>query len=140
MTTQSPPSSGAGCGQAPDWTVGRCRTAACNRTAAIGDVGKDDTAFDQRDALVEFVASATWRDPAEDDAHMGAARRYAADLEPHASAYVNVLSDEGEAGVQRAYRGDKLIRLGELKDRYDPDNVFHLNHNIRPRRPAERRR
>ena len=40
--------------------------------------------------------------------------------------------DEGEAGVRRAYRGDKLARLTALKDRYDPDNVFHRNQNIRP--------
>jgi FAD/FMN-containing dehydrogenase len=102
---------------------------------AIAAVGDDETAFSHRDALVEFVAVAGWTDPAEDEARMAAARRYGAAVEPFASGvYVNDLTDEGEAGIRRAYSPDKLARLAALKDRHDPDNVFHLNHNIRPRR------
>ena len=102
---------------------------------AIAAVGHDDTAFSHRDALVEFVAVAGWTDPAEDEARIAAARRYGTAVEPFASGvYVNDLTDEGEAGIQRAYGQDKLARLAALKDRYDPDNVFHLNHNIPPRR------
>jgi FAD/FMN-containing dehydrogenase len=101
---------------------------------AIAEVGDDDTAFSHRDALVEFVGVAGWTDPAEDEGRMAAARRYGAVVEPFASGvYVNDLADEGEAGIRRAYRPDKLDRLAALKDRYDPGNVFHRNHNIRPR-------
>jgi FAD/FMN-containing dehydrogenase len=76
---------------------------------------------------------AGWTDPAEDEARMAAARRYGAAVEPFASGvYVNDLTDEGEAGIRRAYSPDKLARLTALKDRYDPGNLFHLNHNIRP--------
>jgi hypothetical protein len=64
---------------------------------------------------------------------MSAARRAAAAVEPFASgACVNVLSDEGDAGVRRAYPSAKLARLAALKNTHDPANVFHLSHNIRP--------
>jgi FAD/FMN-containing dehydrogenase len=90
-------------------------------------------AFSHRDALVEFIAAASWTDPAEDEARISAARQYGAAVEPFASGvYVNDLADEGEGGVRRAYGADKLARLATIKARYDPDNVFHLNHNIRP--------
>ena len=100
---------------------------------AIAEVPDDATAFSHRATLFEFVTSNGWTDPAEDEARMAAARRCAAAIEPFASgAYVNALSDEGDEGVRRAYPAEKLARLVALKDQYDPENVFHLNHNIRP--------
>jgi hypothetical protein len=100
---------------------------------AIAEVDHDATAFGHRDALVEFVGVASWTDPAEDEARITAARRYGAAVEPFASGvYVNDLTDEGQAGIRRADSPEKLARLTTVKDRYDPANVFHLNHNIRP--------
>jgi FAD/FMN-containing dehydrogenase len=100
---------------------------------AIASLSDDESAFSHRETMVEFVAAAGWTDPAEDERRIAAARRFGAAIEPFASGvYVNVLSDEGEEGVRRAYRPDKLVRLAALKHRYDPENVFHLNHNIRP--------
>jgi FAD/FMN-containing dehydrogenase len=100
---------------------------------AIRAVPDADSAFSHRDATFEFVAAARWSDPAEDEQRMSAARRYAASLEPFASGmYVNVMSDEGAAGVARAYPSAKLARLRALKTAYDPGNVFHLNQNIQP--------
>jgi FAD/FMN-containing dehydrogenase len=100
---------------------------------AIGDAPDEATAFSHRDTLVEFVAAAKWTDPAEDEARIAAARRYGASLAPYASgAYVNALTDEGRAGVQRAFPPSTLARLTDLKNAWDPDNVFHLNHNIAP--------
>jgi FAD/FMN-containing dehydrogenase len=100
---------------------------------AIADVPDADSAFGQRDAMFEFVAAARWSDPAEDQDRMAAARRYAASLERFATGmYVNSMSDEGAAGVRRAYSPTKLARLIALKNAYDPDNVFHLNQNIAP--------
>jgi FAD/FMN-containing dehydrogenase len=100
---------------------------------AIADVSDDETAFGHRDALVEFVAVSRWTDPTEDEMRVSAARRFGAAIEPFASGvYVNDLADEGEGGVRRAYGSAKMARLTDLKDRYDPQNIFHLNHNIRP--------
>ena len=100
---------------------------------AIGEVGNDDSAFSHRDALVEFFGGQTWTDPAEDAARMASARAFGTAMAPFASGvYVNALMDEGEDGVRRAYGDAKLRRLAELKRRWDPENVFHLNQNIAP--------
>src|SRR5215203_4385335 len=100
---------------------------------AIADVPEDDAAFSHRDTAFELGASTGWTDPGEDDVRIETARSYAATLEPFASGvYVNVLGDEGAAGVRRAYSPEKLARLTTVKDTYDPRNVFHLNQNIRP--------
>jgi FAD/FMN-containing dehydrogenase len=100
---------------------------------AIADVDDDATAFSHRRTRFEYVAGVKWTAPDEDGLRMGAARQAAAKLDPFAQgAYVNALSDEGASGVRRAYSGAKLARLTAVKDAYDPDNVFHLNHNIAP--------
>jgi hypothetical protein len=99
---------------------------------AIAEVGDTDTAFSHRRTLFEFGTSIGWTDPGEDEVRMAAARRSAEAIEPFASGvYVNALSDEGAEGVRRAYAPEQLKRLTAVKDRYDPDNVFHLNVNIR---------
>jgi FAD/FMN-containing dehydrogenase len=99
----------------------------------IADVDDDATAFSHRQTRFEYTASVAWADPDQDAMRRGAARRAAAKLEPFAAgAYVNALSDEGAAGVGRAYSDAQRLRLTAVKDAYDPDNVFHLNHNIVP--------
>jgi FAD/FMN-containing dehydrogenase len=61
-------------------------------------------------------------------------------LEPYAtdeSVYVNALSDGvDDARVRSAYGKEKYDRLAEIKQRYDPQNLFHRNANIRPARAA----
>jgi FAD/FMN-containing dehydrogenase len=49
-------------------------------------------------------------------------------------AYVGFIGEEGEDGVRRAYPPATLKRLAQVKRRYDPDNLFHLNLNIAPDR------
>jgi hypothetical protein len=99
---------------------------------AIGEVGDDESAFSFRRTLVEWFGGATWADSSEDAARMAAARAWSATLEPFGTGtYVNVIADTG-ADVGRAYKTNQLARLAELKRKYDPDNVFHLNQNIRP--------
>jgi FAD/FMN-containing dehydrogenase len=54
-------------------------------------------------------------------------------LEPfHTSVYVNHLMEEGEERIRQAYGTKKYDRLKALKRRYDPDNLFRLNQNIKP--------
>jgi len=100
---------------------------------AIAEVPDVATAFSQRGTAFEYVVAARWTDPAEDESRIVRARKSAAGLEPFASgAYVNVLGDDGAAGVRRAYSAAKLTSLTALKDAVDPDNLFHLNQNIPP--------
>ena len=100
---------------------------------AIADVADDATAFSQRDTLFEYVAATRWTDPAEDTERIERARLSASRLAPFASGvYVNVLTDEGIAGIRAAYPPAKLARLGAVKAAWDPDNVFHRNQNILP--------
>jgi FAD/FMN-containing dehydrogenase len=100
---------------------------------AIADVPDADTAFSHRHTQFEYVGATSWTDAASDCARMELVRRCAERIAPYANgAYVNTLNDEGAAGVQRAYTTAKLMRLTAVKDTYDPDNVFHLNHNIAP--------
>jgi FAD/FMN-containing dehydrogenase len=100
---------------------------------AIAAVPDEDSAFSHRQTMFEFVTATGWTDPAEDPARTAAVRRSATVIEPFGSGlYTNVANDEGQAGVRRSYSPSKLARLTALKDVHDPDNVFHLNHNIRP--------
>ena len=61
------------------------------------------------------------------------ARDYWDELHPESAggAYINFMMDEGQDRIQASYRGN-YARLAQVKRRYDPDNTFHVNQNIRP--------
>ena len=103
---------------------------------AIGRVDPNDTAIGSRDAPWCYHALAMWMDPSQEaeDAHIGWARGLAEDLGPYTTtgAYLNLTSDEGDERVRDTFGPEGYARLVELKDRYDPTNLFHLNQNIRP--------
>jgi FAD/FMN-containing dehydrogenase len=101
---------------------------------AIARVGEDETAYGNRHAVVDFIASATWTEPADDVRHMAAARDVWQAVSAHGSSgvYVNNLGSEGEDRIRAAYGASKYERLAGIKARYDPENIFHLNQNIRP--------
>jgi FAD/FMN-containing dehydrogenase len=76
-----------------------------------------------------------WEDPADDDRGRQWSRDLCADMKPWATGgvYLNFVGDEGEDRVVAGYGGEaSYARLAAVKAEYDPDNLFHLNHNVRP--------
>ena len=100
---------------------------------AVGRVAPDATAYPHRhlaDALHIFPG---WPDPAGDEAAIGWAKALYERLEPFAEGgvYVNMLAEDEVGRVPRAY-GTNFARLAALKKKWDPDNLFRMNHNIPP--------
>jgi FAD/FMN-containing dehydrogenase len=77
-----------------------------------------------------------WDDPADDDRAMRWAHDLRSALKPWATGavYLNFIGDEGRDRVIAGLGSDNYRRLAKVKAAYDPDNVFHLNHNIEPAR------
>jgi len=100
---------------------------ACHRVAP------DATAFSHRDANFATVIAGMWPDPADNPARIAWVRDYYAATAPHSKpgGYVNFMAGDDQERVRANY-GANYPRLAEIKRRYDPDNVFHLNQNIRP--------
>lgn len=93
------------------------------------------TAMGFRDTAYIFVMISAWLDPAESERHIHWTREMWTALQPFATGgmYVNDLNDEGAKGVVTAYEPETYRRLAEVKAKYDPENIFHLNQNIQPR-------
>lgn len=92
-----------------------------------------DTAFSYRDATWAMVIVGIDPDPANKDVITRWARDYWQAVHPYAAdgAYVNFMMEEGNGRIQASYR-DNYQRLVAVKSAYDPDNLFHINQNIRP--------
>ena len=96
-------------------------------------VGKTDTAWSYRDSTWAQVIVGVDPDPANKDRIVNWTRDYWTELCPYsaAGAYVNFMMDEGEDRVRATYR-ENYDRLSTIKAKYDPDNFFRMNQNIRP--------
>jgi FAD/FMN-containing dehydrogenase len=100
---------------------------------AVARVGNDETAFNSRRAGHTFNINATTVTSEGFDEEREWSRNFWSALAPyHTSVYVNFLLDEGEERIRQAYGPEKYDRLKALKRKYDPDNFFRLNQNIRP--------
>ena len=101
---------------------------------AIDRVADDAMAFAGRSKPFDISPDSAWSDPALDYANAEWTRRAMAivehDLLP--GRYINELSAAGPEITRASYGDAKLKRLRALKREWDPDNVFHLNHNIAP--------
>lgn len=101
---------------------------------AVHRVGADETAFRYRDVHWSQVIVGVDPDPASADALRSWTVDYWQALHPYSAggAYVNFMMDEGQERVQATYR-ENYPRLAAIKAAYDPDNLFHVNQNVRPR-------
>ena len=99
---------------------------------AIARVAPGATAFAHRDRRIMAGVAAIFEDVEEKPVHQAWVDGFVAALDPAPGAYVNFLSDEGEARVREAYPGPTWDRLREIKRRYDPTNLFRLNQNVPP--------
>jgi FAD/FMN-containing dehydrogenase len=96
-------------------------------------LGNSDTAWSYRDAVWSQVIVGVDPDPANKEKITNWARGYYDALHPYGAggAYVNFMMEEGEDRVRASYRGN-YDRLAKVKAKYDPDNFFRVNQNIKP--------
>jgi FAD/FMN-containing dehydrogenase len=101
---------------------------------AVTRVGATETAVPHRDTGWNVFIPSVWTDPATSEANIEWTRKTFEAMQPYLGTgrWLNYLGDDqAEDAVRNAY-GPNYDRLVEIKRRYDPRNVFHLNHNIAP--------
>lgn len=100
---------------------------------AVQRVGAEETAWSYRDVTWSMVIAGIDPDPANADKITTWAKDYWDAIHPHCAggAYVNFMMEEGQERVQATYR-NTYSRLVEVKDKYDPNNLFRVNQNIKP--------
>jgi FAD/FMN-containing dehydrogenase len=96
-------------------------------------VGPTETPWGYRNANWGMVMAGVDPDPANVDAISSWSKGYWEALHPFSAggAYVNMMMEEGQQRVEAAY-GENYERLAQIKAKYDPENVFHVNQNIKP--------
>jgi hypothetical protein len=101
---------------------------------ATNRVAADATAYPHRD--VEFIMNVhgRWEDASDDDRCIAWCREMFDAAAPFATGgvYVNFMTEEESSRVAGGAYAGIYDRLGRLKGRYDPDNVFRMNQNIAP--------
>ena len=100
---------------------------------AANRVASDAMAYGHRDAKFVLNVHGRWDDAKDDRKCIDWARNFFKASAPYASAgaYVNFMTAEESDRIASAY-GANYARLVGVKKKYDPDNVFHLNQNIKP--------
>ncbi len=103
---------------------------------AIAEMDEDSTAISRRDVAWCFHALSMWMDPSEEaaDAHVAWAKNLTEAMKPHTTngVYLNFTNEDGDERVRQTFGPEKYARLQALKDKYDPQNLFRLNANIKP--------
>lgn len=102
---------------------------------AITDIGEEDTAYSFRNAGFALNINTQWQNHSDPEKHISWARKTQQFSTPYSmgGGYINFASsDETQERVAATYGEKKFKRLVELKRKYDPDNFFRLNQNIKP--------
>ena len=117
----------------------RCPTPMCQMLieylhGAATRVGVSDTAFPVRAEGYNFLVLGQWTDRAISDRCIAWTRQTYADMAPFfaTARYVNYLDEDDLGDPVAAAYGPNYRRLQQLKAKYDPENFFHMNQNIRP--------
>jgi hypothetical protein len=96
----------------------------------------EDTAISRRDVAWCYHALSMWMDPSEEaaDAHVAWVKDLTETMKPHTTSgvYLNFTIDNDDDRVRKTFGEEKYARLQALKDKYDPQNLFRLNANIKP--------
>jgi len=98
---------------------------------ATSRVAPDATAYVHRDAAFNFGVMYIGDDPAQNETKIAAIREYYKAMEPHMAGFYTNLNEDSEKKTWGNY-GENYPRLVELKNKYDPANLFRLNANIKP--------
>jgi FAD/FMN-containing dehydrogenase len=100
---------------------------------AINRVDAAATAIPHRDAQFALGVWAGWAEPDDDDDAIAWTRGVHAAMAPFSTGgvYTNYLDQDDDGRIPAAF-ADNLERLERVKAKYDPDNFFRANHNIRP--------
>jgi FAD/FMN-containing dehydrogenase len=100
---------------------------------AVHRVAPDATAFAYRDANFATVIAGMWEDPGQNQANTKWVRDYYDATAPlsEEGGYINFMGADDQERIKANYKGN-YGRLVEVKRTYDPDNLFHLNQNIKP--------
>ena len=97
-------------------------------------VAADETAYSQRDAKFVMNVHGRWETPNEDQKCTSWARAFFKASAPYSTGgvYVNFMTAEETDRIQAAYKPAVWKRLVEVKNKWDPKNLFHMNQNIKP--------
>ena len=96
-------------------------------------VAPDARAFAYREANFATVIAGMWPDAGQNEANIGWVRGYYEATAPlsEAGGYINFMSGDDQDRIKMNYKGN-YERLVDVKRRYDPGNLFHMNQNIAP--------
>jgi hypothetical protein len=99
---------------------------------AVSRVRPDATAYWNREAQWDLILDGEWTDHSQDERNTAVLRDLWKVFEPFTKGYyVNTEPSADERRLRETY-GENYPRLVQLKNKYDPTNLFRLNANIKP--------